>query len=86
MKFHVDPHFIYITARRDEHWEELNLYYKLTDEDMEKIIKEWLEEFLVPVVDVELSNTDTIGSPIVTRVKHVRQSSGTKKKKKKEEV
>jgi hypothetical protein len=40
------------------------------------------EEFLVPVVDAELSNIDTIGSPIVTRVEHVRQSSGMKKKKK----
>jgi hypothetical protein len=44
------------------------------------------EEFLVPVVDAELSDTDIIGSPLVTRVEHVRQSSGTKKKKKKEEV
>jgi hypothetical protein len=53
---------------------------------MEQITKEWPEEFLVPVTDAELSDTDTIGSPIVTRVEHVRQSSGTKKKKKQEEV
>jgi hypothetical protein len=38
---------------------------------MEKIKREWLEEFLVPVADSELSNTDTIGSPLVTRVEHV---------------
>jgi hypothetical protein len=61
------------------------LYYKIMDEDMDKITKEWLEEFLVPVADVELSDTETIGNPIVTRVEHVRQSSGTKKKKKQEE-
>jgi hypothetical protein len=71
---------------RDENKEELHLYYKITDEDMEKITKEWLEEFLVPVVDVELSDIDTIGSPIVTQVEHVGQSSGTMKKKKQEEV
>jgi hypothetical protein len=33
---------------------------------MEKITKEWLEEFLKLVANEELSNTDTIGSPIVT--------------------
>jgi hypothetical protein len=33
---------------------------------MEQITKEWPEEFLVPVADAELSDTDTIGSPIVT--------------------
>jgi hypothetical protein len=47
-------------------------------EDMEQITKEWPEEFLVLVVDVELYDTDTIGSPIVTRVEHVRQNSGMK--------
>jgi hypothetical protein len=53
---------------------------------MEQITKEWPEEFLVLVVDAELSDTDTIGSPIVTWVEHVGQSSGTKKKKKQDEV
>jgi hypothetical protein len=48
-KFHADRHFIYITARRDESKEELQSYYKLTDEDMEEITKEWPAEFLVPV-------------------------------------
>jgi hypothetical protein len=62
-KFHIDLHFIYITARRDESKEELQSYYKLTDEDMEQITKEWPEEFLVPIFDVELSDIDTIGTP-----------------------
>jgi hypothetical protein len=70
-KFHVDPHFIYITSRIDENKEELQSYYNLTDEDMEQITKEWLEDFLVPIVDVELFDIDTIGSPMVTRVEHV---------------
>jgi hypothetical protein len=41
-KFHADPHFIYITARRDERKEELQSYYKMNDEDMEQIMKEFL--------------------------------------------
>jgi hypothetical protein len=84
-KFHADPHFIYITTRRDVNKEELQSYYKLIDEDMEKITKEYSEEFLVPITDEKLSNTDTIGSPMVTRVDHVRKSNGTKKKNKQEE-
>jgi hypothetical protein len=50
-KFHADLHFFYIIACKDESKEELQYYYKLTDEDMEKIMKEWPEEFLVPVDD-----------------------------------
>jgi hypothetical protein len=38
-------------VRRDENKEYLQSYYKLTDEDMEQITKEWSEEFLVPVAD-----------------------------------
>jgi hypothetical protein len=57
----------------------------LTEEDMEEITKEWPAEFLVPVEDVELSDPDIIGSPLVTQVEHDGQSSA-KKKKKKEEV
>jgi hypothetical protein len=41
------------------------------NEDMEKIIKEWSEEFLILIVDAKLSDTNTIGSPIVTRDEHV---------------
>jgi hypothetical protein len=85
-KFHADPHFIYITACRDEKKEELHSQYKLTDEDMEQIMKEWSEDLLVPVTDVELSNTNTIGSPMVTFIENVGQSSGTKTKKKQEEI
>jgi hypothetical protein len=42
------------------------------------------EEFLVPVEDAELSDADIIGSPLVTRVEHVGQTSAKKKKKKAE--
>jgi hypothetical protein len=66
VKFCIDPHFIYITAGRDENQEEIQSYYKLTDEDMEQITKEWPEKFLLPIADAELFDTDTIKSPIVT--------------------
>jgi hypothetical protein len=39
-KIHTDCNFIYIIAHRDESKEELQSYYKLTDEDMEEITKE----------------------------------------------
>jgi hypothetical protein len=39
-KFRADSHFIYVIACRDESKEELQSYYKLTDEDMEEITKE----------------------------------------------
>jgi hypothetical protein len=84
-KFRIDRHFIYITVCRDEIKEDLLSYYKMIDEDMEDIIKEWLEEFLVPVENEELSNPNIIKSPLVTWVEHEGQAS-TKKKKKKEEV
>jgi hypothetical protein len=84
-KFQADPHFLYIIVCRDENQEDLHSYYKLTNEYMDQITKEWPEEFLVPIADAELFDTDTIGSPIVNRVEHVRQSSGMKKKKKQEE-
>jgi hypothetical protein len=49
VKFCVDQHFIYITACIDEHKEEIHSYYKLTEEDMEEITKEWPAEFVIPV-------------------------------------
>jgi hypothetical protein len=48
-KFHTDRNFIYITAHEDEHKEELQSYYNLTEEDMEEITKEWPAKFLIPV-------------------------------------
>jgi hypothetical protein len=48
-KSYVDRHFIYINARGDKHKEELQSYYKLTEEDKEEITKEWPVYFLVLV-------------------------------------
>jgi hypothetical protein len=44
----ANRHFIYITVRVDESKEELQSYYKLTEEDLEEITKEWPIEFLIP--------------------------------------
>jgi hypothetical protein len=83
-KFHADRHFIYITAREDKHKEELQSYYKLIEEDMEEITKEWPTEFLLPVEQTELSDPDLIRSPVVTQEEY--DGPGSSKKKKKEEV
>jgi hypothetical protein len=48
-KFRANRNFIYITVHKDKQKEELQSYYKLTEEDMEEITKEWLAEFLVLV-------------------------------------
>jgi hypothetical protein len=40
MKIRTNWHFIYITARVDEHKEELQSYYKLIEEDLEEITKD----------------------------------------------
>jgi F0F1-type ATP synthase delta subunit len=70
VKFHVDQQFIYIIAHKDESKEELQSYYKLTEEEMEEITKEWPQKFLVLVEYVELSDPDIIGSPLVTQTEY----------------
>jgi hypothetical protein len=40
MKFYTNRHFIYINEHADEHKEELQSYYNLTEEDLEEITKE----------------------------------------------
>jgi hypothetical protein len=85
VKFYTGRHFINITAHRDKIKEELQSYYKLIDEYMEEITKEWPTEFLVPVEKTDISNPDIIGIPLVTRTEY-EGPSNTKRKKKKEEV
>jgi hypothetical protein len=80
-KFHVDRHLIYITACGDEHKEKLQSYYKLTEEDMEEITKEWPAEFLVPVDREKIFDPDLIKSPVVTQEEYDGPSSSRKKKK-----
>jgi hypothetical protein len=54
MKFFIDRHFICITAREDEHKEELQSYYNLIKEDLEEITKDWFGELLIPADPVEM--------------------------------
>jgi uncharacterized HAD superfamily protein len=55
MKFSVDQHFIYITARSDEHKKQLQSYYKIVEEDLEEISKEWSTDLLIPTDPAEIS-------------------------------
>jgi hypothetical protein len=59
MKFNADRHFIYITARVDGHKKQLQSYYKLTEEDLEEITKEWSVDLLIPADPVEISDIDS---------------------------
>jgi hypothetical protein len=55
----VDRHFIYLTPRADEHQEQLQSYYKLTEEDLEEITKEWSVDLLVSADPTEMSDIDS---------------------------
>jgi hypothetical protein len=84
IKFCADRHFIYITARANEHKEELQSYYKLTEEDIEEIIKDWLADLLISVDPAEMSDPELIGSSKATHKEH--DTPGTNRWKKIEEV
>jgi hypothetical protein len=56
MKFSADRHFIYITVRADEHKQQLQSYYKLIEEDLEEITKDWSVDLLIPTDPTEISD------------------------------
>ena len=58
MKFNADQNFIYITARADDHKENLQSYFKLIEEDLEEITKEWSANLLIPANPAEISDID----------------------------
>jgi hypothetical protein len=58
-KIQAGFHFTYIKARDDEHKQQLQLYYKLTEQDLEKITKEWLVDLLVVADPVEMFDVDS---------------------------
>jgi hypothetical protein len=64
MKFNTDHHFIYIIACIDEQKEQLQSYYKLKEEDLEDITKEWSVDLLISADPVEMSD---INSPEATQ-------------------
>jgi hypothetical protein len=59
MKFSADRHFTYITTHIDEHKQQLQSYYKLTEDDLEEITKEWLTNLIVAVYPVEMFDVDS---------------------------
>jgi hypothetical protein len=77
----MDCHFIYLTPRIDEHQEKLQSYYKLTEEDLEEITKQWLANLLVAANPADISD---INNPEVAQ--DTPRPSKTKKIKKPEEV
>jgi hypothetical protein len=59
MKFGMYRHFIYITGSVDEHKEQLHSYYKLTEEYLEEITKEWSADLLVSANPAKMSDIDS---------------------------
>jgi hypothetical protein len=58
IKFNKNRHFTYIIAHADEHKQQLQSYYKLTEEDLEHITKEWSAYLLVTVDLAEMFDVD----------------------------
>jgi hypothetical protein len=78
MKFNADQHFIYITTCADEHNQQLKSYYKMIEEDLEEINKDWSMDLLIPTDPTEISDID---SPKITQ-----DTPGPSRTKKTEEV
>jgi len=81
INFSVNHHFIYLTPHVDEHQEQLQSYYKLTEEDLEKITKEWSVDLLVGADPADISYID---SP--SAAQDTPRLSKAKKTKKTEEI
>jgi hypothetical protein len=58
IKFSTDRHFIYITSCTDGNEKQIQSYYKLTEEELEEITKEWLMDLLIPADPAEISDID----------------------------
>jgi hypothetical protein len=79
MNFCADQHFIYITTRANENKEELLSYYKLTEEDLEEITKEWSANFLIPIDPTEMSDPK-IDSMEAAHIEHDTPETNIRKK------
>jgi hypothetical protein len=75
---------LYHYASVDEHKEELQSYYKLIEEDLEEITKDWSAELLIPADPIEMSDPELIGSPETTH--EAKDLPGPNRRKKTEEV
>jgi hypothetical protein len=45
-------------VQEDEHKEEIQSYYKLTEEDLEEITKDWSADLLIPADPAEISDPE----------------------------
>jgi hypothetical protein len=54
IEFSVDHHFTYITARGDEHKQQLQSYYKLTEDDLEEITRNGRQTSLLQQTSAEM--------------------------------
>jgi hypothetical protein len=59
INFSTYRHFIYITDHVDEHKQQLQYYYKLMEEELEDIKKDWSVDLLIPVYPREISDIDS---------------------------
>jgi SET domain-containing protein len=46
-------------VQEDEHQEKLQSYYKIIEEDLEEITKEWSVDLLIPSNPVDISDIDS---------------------------
>jgi hypothetical protein len=76
--------YLYHCMRADENKEELQSYYKLIEEDLEEITKDWSVELLIPADPTEMYDLELIGSSEASHEKH--DTHGTSRRKKTEEV
>jgi hypothetical protein len=87
MKFNMDHHFIYITTHADENKEKLLSYYKMTEEDLEEITKEWSADLLVSADPTELSDIDSPEAAQDTpRPNKTKKTTKTKKDEKRQDI
>jgi hypothetical protein len=59
MKFNGDCHFTYITACAAEHKQQLHSYYKMIEDDLEEITKEWSACLFVAADPTEMYDVDS---------------------------
>jgi hypothetical protein len=60
MKFCTNRHFIYITVQANEHKEQLQSYYKLMEEDLEEITKDFSVDLLISVEPADMSDPNSL--------------------------
>jgi hypothetical protein len=68
----------------NEHKEELQSYYKLTEEYLEEITKDWSAELLISVDPIEMLDLELIDSTETTH--EAKDTPGPNRRKKTEEV